>query len=100
MINTFKNSIFKNVITLIHGPIIVLNSNNTKLTFKELGNISPLIGLLGCRLNDKVYSKEQIKSLKRMSYLENFQGLHNSMKIFTKMPYYKFKSKKTLPISK
>jgi len=92
MVKTLNNSIFKNVITLIHGPIILLNSSNNKLTFKELENISPLIRFLGFRLNNKIYSKEQIKSLDKISYYENFHVFHNSMKIFTKMPYYKLKN--------
>ena len=100
MINSLNNSIFKNIITLIHGPIIILNSNNSNLTLKELENISPLIRLLGFRLNNKIYSKNQIKSLKKISYLENFRAFHTSMKTFVKMPYYKFKSKKIRQISK
>jgi len=100
MINTLKNSIFKNLIVLIHGPIILLNSNNANLTLKELENINPLISLLGFRINNNVYSKKQIKNLKNLSYLENISVFHNSMKTFTKMSYYTFKSKKILPISK
>jgi len=102
MINTLINSIFINVITLINGPILILNnkSNNANLTFKELKNISPLIRFLGLRLNNKIYSKNQIKNLKKISYLENFQVLHNSIKTFTKTPYYAIKNKKTLSISK
>ena len=102
MISTLSNSVFKNLITLINGPILILNSNdnNIKLTFKELGNISPLIRLLGFRLNNKFYSKNQIKNLKDVSYLENFHVFHNSMKTFAKTPYYILKNKKTLPISK
>jgi len=102
MINTLKNSVFKNVIVLIHGPIILLNNdhNGTKLTFKELENINPLINLLGLRLNNKIYSKKQIKNLKRISYVENIYSFHKSMKTFVTQPYYKLKSKKTLSISK
>ena len=102
MINTLINSIFINVITLINGPILILNnkSNNINLTFKELKNISPLIRFLGLRLNNKIYSKNQIKNLKKISYIENFQVLHNSIKTFTKTPYYTIKNKKTLSISK
>jgi len=84
----------------MHGPIIILNSNNNKLTFKKLENISPFISLLGVRLNSKIYSTKQIKNLKKVSYIENFSILHNSLKNFTKMTYYKFNNKKTLPISK
>jgi len=102
MINTLKSSVFKNVAVLIHGPIILLNNdnNNTKLTFKELENINPLINLLGFRLNNKIYSKKQTRNLRNMSYLENICIFHQSMKTFTKLPYYKLKSRKTLLVSK
>lgn len=101
MINTLRSSVFKNVVVLIHGPIILLNSsnNNAKLTFKELENISPLIHLLGFRLNNKIYSKKQTKNLKKMSYLENISIFHKYMKAFTKFPYYKLISRKVLSIS-
>ena len=103
MISTLKNSIFKNLIVLVHGPIFLLNSgttNNAKLTLKELENINPLIKFIGFRLNNKVYSNKQIKDLKKVSYFENISILHNSMKTFTKTPYYKFKSKKVSLVSK
>ena len=102
MINTLKSSVFKNVAVLIHGPIILLNNdnNNTKLTFKELENINPLINLLGFILNNKIYSKKQTRNLRNMSYLENICIFHQSMKTFTKLPYYKLKSRKTLLVSK
>ena len=102
MINTLKSSVFKNLVVLIHGPIIILNNNNnsTKLTFKELENINPLINLLGFRLNNKIYSKKQTRNLRNMSYLENICIFHQSMKTFTKLPYYKLKSRKTLLVSK
>lgn len=100
MINTLKNSIFKNLIVLIHGPIILLNSTSATLDFKDLRNINPLISLLGFRLNSKIYSKKQIKNLKKMSYLENVSDFRNSIKTIIKMPYFKIKSKKPLFISK
>lgn len=94
MIKTLKNSIFKNLVVLIHGPIILLNNPNKKLTFKELESINPFISLLGFRLNNKIYSRKQIKNLKKMSYIENISIFHNSIKTFTKLPYWKFKNKK------
>jgi len=102
MINTLTNSIFKNLIVLIHGPILLLSidKNNSKLTFKKLESINPLINFLGFKLNNKIYSKEQIRNLKKMSYCDNVFILHNSMKTFTKIPYHKFKSKKTVSLSK
>lgn len=102
MIVTLKNSMLKNVLVLTHGPIILLTNryNNTKITYKELNNINPLIKLLGFGLNNKIYLKRQIKNLKKMTYLENMSLLYKSMKFLTKILYYKFKSKKTLATSK
>ena len=100
MINTLKNSIFKNLVVLIHGPIILLSNPNTKLTFKESKSLNPSISLLSFRLNNKIYSKKQIKNLNRMSYLENISIFHNSMKTCIKLPYYKFKNKRTPVVSK
>ena len=100
MLNVLKNSIFKNLMIIIHGPTMILNSNNIKLTFKKLNNISPFICLLGVRLNHKLYSINQIKNLKKISYIENFSILHNSIKTYLKIPYYKLKTKKVLVISK
>ena len=99
---TLKNSMLQNVLVLTHGPIILLTNrhNDTKLTFKELNNINPLINLLGFGLNNKIYFKKQIKNLKRMSYRENIFFLCKSMRTIIKTPYYRLKRKKTLSISK
>jgi hypothetical protein len=40
MSNMLKNSIFKNLTVLMHGPIILLNTTNTKLIVKKLENMS------------------------------------------------------------
>jgi hypothetical protein len=82
--------------------MVLLNNknNDTKLTFKELENINPLINLLGFRLNQMIYSKKQIKNLKKISYLENVYIFHKYIKTFTRLPYHKLKSKRTSYISK
>ena len=92
----------QNVLVLTPGPLILLTNrhNDTKLTFKELNNINPLINLLGFGLNNKIYFKKQIKNLKRMSYRENIFFLCKSMRTIIKTPYYRLKRKKSLSISK
>jgi hypothetical protein len=101
MINILKNSIFKNLVVLIHGPMILLRKNiSPKFTFKELNSLNPFINFLSFRLNNKIYSKKQVKNLEKISYLENVVILHNSLKTFTKLPYCKFKTKKKLFVSK
>jgi len=100
MVNTLKKSIFNNLVVLVHGPMLLLNNKNSKLTFKELDNLNPLINFLGFRLNNKIYSKKQVKNLRKISYIKNVTIFHNSIKAFTKLPYYQFKSKKPLFVSK
>lgn len=100
MIKTLKCSIFKNLTTLLHGPIILINTSDVKLTLKKLKNVNPLINLLCLKLNNKIYSRKQIKNIKKLSYVENVYIFHKSLKTLIKMPYCKFKSKKLLLISK
>jgi len=102
MINVLRGSIFRNLVVLMHGPILLLNnkSNFSKLTFEELESINPLISFLGCKLNNKIYSKKQIRNLKRVSYIENVSIFHSSLKNLTRMPYSRFENKKVLQISK
>ena len=100
MINILKNSIFKNLIILMHGPIILFNNSSTKLIINKLENISLWINLLCLKLNTKIYSKKQIKNLKKLSYIKNASLFFNFMQLLIKMPYYKFKNKKVLQTSK
>jgi len=101
-INTLSNSIFNNIIALINGPILMVQkkNNDTKIIFKELSNISSWIYLLGFKLNDKIYSKNQIKNLIKISYLKNFHEFYSSIRNFGRMPYYTLKNRKTFSISK
>lgn len=94
MIKTLKYSIFKNLITLIHGPIILLNSENNNLIFREVNEINSWISLLSLRLNNRIYSKRQIRGLNNIFYFETISKLYNSIKTFTKMPYCILKNKK------
>ena len=97
MIYLLKKSIFTNLITLTHGPTILLRSNNAELA---LNNINTFIHLLGVILNHKIYHKKQIKNFKKLSYLENVSILQNTMKTFIKMLYYNFRREKKLLVSK
>ena len=100
MTNTLSCSIFRNLTTLLHGPVLLINSNHQKLTSKKLKNINPLINLLCLKLNNKVYSKKQIKNIKELSYIKNISIFHRSMKSLIRTPYYKLKNKKLSLTSK
>lgn len=96
MVKVAKNSIFKNLTTLIHGPILLIHINSDELTAKKLNSISMLINLLCLKLNNKIYSKKQIKNLKKLSYSENIYLFYNSLQIIIKIPYFRFKNQKII----
>jgi len=91
-INILKNSIFENLTKLIHGPIVFIHAKNNKLILKKLDEISGWINLLCLKLNTKIYSKKQIKNIKKLSYIENVRFLYESIQFFVKMPSYKIKN--------
>lgn len=93
IINTFKNSIFKNLIILIHGPIILINNKNYEFSLRKLENVNPLINMLSLKLNNKIYSAKQVKNIKHLSYVKNIILFHNVINIFGRMPYYKLTKK-------
>lgn len=94
-VKIMKDSILKNLTPLIHGSILLVHTNSKKLTLKKLNNISIFINLLCLRLNNKIYSKKQIKNLKKLSYIENIYLFYSFMQMNLKMLYYIFKNKKT-----
>ena len=93
MINILKRSILKNLIILIQGPIVLLHCKNDRLTFKKLKSIDQLISLLCLKLNNKIYSKKQIRNIKKFSYTENVFILYRLANKVIKKPYHKFTNK-------
>jgi hypothetical protein len=78
LLNTLKNSVFKNLINLIHGPVIIICNKNT-LVKNQLENVNTLISLLCLKLNNKVYSQQQIRNIKKLTYEKNVFLLYKSM---------------------
>ena len=94
--NTLNNSIFKSLISLINGPVILINDRDSKklsITPKKLKKIKFPMHLLCLKLNDKVYTKKQINKLTKLTYVENVSELHNALLNITKIPYFKLKKK-------
>ena len=85
---TIDNSIYKNFTQLISGTILLVEPQfkttvlNLNLLEKEL---KILFALLSIKLNDKIYSVEQLKNFKVFSYKQNmfylFQLLEKSSKL-------------------
>lgn len=85
---------------MINGPMLLLHRGNTRLIVEKLNSVNLRMSLLCLKLNNKLYSKKQIKGLKTLSYNENVFLFHNSMKFVIKMPYHKFRSRKIIEVSK
>lgn len=100
LIATINDSIFKSLATMINGPMLLLHRGNTRLIVEKLNSVNLRMSLLCLKLNNKLYSKKQIKGLKTLSYNENVFLFHNSMKFVIKMPYHKFRSRKIIEVSK
>jgi hypothetical protein len=100
MVQTVKNSTFKNLAALIHGPILLLHTTNEKLVLKNLNNLGIWVSLLCLKLNNKIYSKKQITNLKKLSYVANVHLLYNSIRFIVKIPCSKLRNKKITQVSK
>ena len=93
LIKIIKNSIFKNIMTLIQGPIIIVYIKTpSNLTINKLIEVNPLLSFLSIRINNKFYAVSQIKNIKSISFVKNVIIFHKSLKMFLKIPYYKLKN--------
>ena len=87
-----KASIFYNLSTLVKGPLcIIKNTQNNNINIQKLINLDPIVSLLAIKLNKKIYSNIQIKSLTTLNYKNNIKTLNKTLKQFLKLPYTKFK---------
>ena len=93
---TIDNSIYKNFSKLISGTILFVEPQfkttvlNLNLLEKEL---KPLFALLSIKLNDKIYSVEQLKNFKVFSK-KNMFNLHRSLDQHLKTSYRLTNNKK------
>lgn len=95
-INTLNNSIFKSLTSLINGPIILISEKNHKkcsIIPKKLKKSDFPLHFLCLKLNDKLYTKKQVNSLVKVTYIENVSNLHSTLLNITKIPYFKLKKK-------
>jgi len=89
VLKTFKNSIYKNFTPLICGVILLLKSNtkqikNYKIIEKTLTNN---FSLLCVKLNNKIYSVNEIKNLQSVSYQKNMFFLFQTLEKYSKIIY-------------
>lgn len=86
-----KNSIFFNLSTLITGPLCIVESTK-KTNVQKLLTLDPHIPLLAIKLNKKIYSNIQIKSISTLDYKDNIRILNKTFKRLLKIPYTKLKN--------
>jgi hypothetical protein len=86
----FKDSIYKNLSSVICGFVLFLNSNfkTAELQLKSVKKDLKLsFELIAVKLNNKIYSTSQMKGLNTFSYKKNVFNLYNSFDRHLKTSY-------------
>jgi hypothetical protein len=89
-LKTVKNSIYKNFFNIVCGVVLLIKPQfkfiiiEKKLLEKET---RPLFTLLSVKLNNKIYSTQQIKKLDTFSYKQNLFNLNQSLNKILKATY-------------
>jgi len=87
-----NKSIFKNLTPVVNGPIILLDfkqDNKVDLSANQIENLDNLFFFLSLKLNNKLYSRSQIKNLSTLNYKQNVKIFSNSLKNVLKKTNYK-----------
>ena len=87
-----NKSIFKNLRPIINGSIVLIDlrqENKIDLSINQIENIDSLFSFLSLKLNNKIYSKSQIKNLSTLNYHKNVKIFSNSLKNILKKTNYK-----------
>jgi len=89
-LKTLKNSIFRNVSSIISSFIVFIDPKY-KTTQFDLDlltkNLRSSFSLVSLKLNNKVYSPVQLKNVKSLSYKQNMFNLHKSLDRHLKSSY-------------
>ena len=86
-----NQSIFLQFIPIMNGNLCFLSFKDDKknsINIQELIKIDPSMAFLGLKLNNKIYSSVQLKTLSTLNYKNNIQILNKSLKKLLKLPYY------------
>ena len=87
---TLKTSIFNNLDSSMGGFLLFVNPIDKKSVI-DLSTITkslkPSFVLIGVKLNNKIYSKAQLKNLNLFSYNKNMFELHKTLDKYLKSTY-------------
>ena len=89
-LKTLKNSIFRNVSSIISSFIVFIDPKykTTQFDLDLLSkNLRSSFSLVSLKLNNKVYSPVQLKNVKSLSYKQNMFNLHKSLDRHLKSSY-------------
>jgi hypothetical protein len=77
-----NNSIFKNLEQIVCSVVLLLNTRykSTQIQIKTLNkDLEPLFVLLFLKLNNKIYTYSQFKTLNELSHRKTVLNFHNSL---------------------
>ena len=92
--NFIKKSIFKNFSAIMKSSICLVKINNEQKiekTIKTLMNLHNSLTLIGIKINNKIYSTNQITNLHLLNYYKNLINFTKTLNTLVKIPYYKLK---------
>ena len=92
--HVINNSIYSRIDILIKGPLSIITLKNPKkinINIQKLLNFNSNISVLTIKLNKKIYSNEQIKTISTLNYKNNIKILNKTFKQLIKIPYYNLK---------
>ena len=89
-LKTLKNSIYKNISSVISSFVVFINPKFKTTEFDLdllIKNLKPSFSLISLKLNNKIYSPAQLKGVKSLSYKKNMFNLHKSLDRHLKTSY-------------
>lgn len=89
-LKTLKNSIFRNVNSVISSFVVFINPKfkTTEFNLNLLNKgLKPSFSLICLKLNNKIYSTSQLKGVKSLSYKKNMFYFHKSLDRHLKTSY-------------
>ena len=92
----FKESIYKNMSPIVCSFVLFINSNfkTTELQLNSVKkDLKPSFKLIAVKLNNKIYSKSQLKGINDFSYKKSVLNLYGSLDQHLKTSYVLTKKK-------
>ena len=92
----FKKSVYKNISPIVCSFVLFINSNfkTTELKLDAIKkDLKPSFKLISVKLNNKIYSKSQLKGLNDFSYKKSVFNLYTSLDQNLKTSYVLTKKK-------